>query len=413
MRIRNPGFWIRNPGYPGSASLPLLVSFSIMCSLFKVELEALLGLIYMRGLLGANLIDVSQLWSIHFSPVFAATMSQNRFSFLMSHLRLDHKPTRDITRDKFAAARQILTLFNINCARAMQCGAWLAFDETLYPNRGNGYGFRMYIGSKPWKYGILYRSLNDAEVAYTYQVHACAGKPAGEPTEHYVQGAAMTIITCLDAYVAEGNSVKGCNVTIDRAYSNIHVVQRLGEKYQMTAVGTICSNRKGLPPHFKNPVGRKVGDYQVLWDVDSNINIHSEIVKKKSGQAHNVLVISTMYPILGLTKDNKKPAIVNLYNVTMGGTDIVDLLMTHKTVRWKSNRWNMSAFAFMLDTAVVNANTIAGLHDGMTKPDTRDFRYELVAQLVLPHIRRWLVSRGIQTHIRTKAQLYMGKYFTK
>jgi hypothetical protein len=97
----------------------------------------------------------------------------------------------------------------------------------------------------------------------------------------------------------------------------------------------------------------------------------------------------------------------------MGGTDIVDLLMTHKTVRWKSNRWNMSAFAFMLDTAVVNANTIAGLHDGMTKPDTRDFRYELVAQLVLPHIRRRLVSRGIQTHIRTKAQLYMGKYFTK
>jgi hypothetical protein len=384
-----------------------------MCSLFKVELEALLGLIYMRGLLGANLIDVSQLWSIHFSPVFAATMSQNRFSFLMSHLRLDHKPTRDISRDKFAAARQILTLFNINCARAMQCGAWLAFDETLYPNRGNGYGFRIFMGSKPWKYGILYRSLNDAEVAYTYQVHACAGKPAGEPTEHYVQGAAMTIITCLDAYVAEGNSVKGCNVTIDRAYSNIPVAQRLGDKYQMTVVGTICNNRKGLPPHFKNPVGRKVGDYQVLWDMDSNINIHSEIVKKKSGQIHNVLVISTMYPILGLTKDNQKPAIVNLYNVTMGGTDIVDLLMTHKTVRWKSNRWNMSSFAFMLDTAVVNANTIAGLHDGMTKPDTRDFRYELVAQLVLPHIRRRLVSRGIQKHIRTKAQLYMGKYFTK
>lgn len=29
--------------------------------------------------------------------------------------------------------------------------------------------FRQYITSKPWKYGILYRSLNDAEVAYTYQ----------------------------------------------------------------------------------------------------------------------------------------------------------------------------------------------------------------------------------------------------
>jgi hypothetical protein len=268
------------------------------------------------------------------------------------------------------------------------------------------------MGSKPWKYGILYRSLNDATVAYTYQVHACAGKPAGEPTEHYVQGAAKTIITCLDAYVAQGNSVKGCNVTIDRAYSNYHVAQHISNKYQMTVVGTICANRKGLPQHFKNPVGREVGDYQVLWDMDTNTNIHSEIVKKKSGKVHNVLLMSTMYPIHGLAKDNQKPAIVNLYNITMGGTDVVDLLMAHKTCRWKSNRWTMSNFAFLLDTAVVNANTIAGLHEGTTKPDTRDFRYELVAELVLPHIRRRLVSRGIQRHIRTKAELYMGKFYT-
>jgi hypothetical protein len=52
-----------------------------------VELEALFGLIYMRGVTGANLTDVSQLWSVHYSPVFAGTMSQNRFEFLLSHLR--------------------------------------------------------------------------------------------------------------------------------------------------------------------------------------------------------------------------------------------------------------------------------------------------------------------------------------
>jgi len=27
-------------------------------------------------------------------------------------------------------------------AKTMQCGPWIAFDETLYPNRGYGYGFR-------------------------------------------------------------------------------------------------------------------------------------------------------------------------------------------------------------------------------------------------------------------------------
>ena len=144
-----------------------------------MELDALFGLIYMRGLTGANLTDVSQLWSVHYSPVFGATMSQNRFEFLLSHLRLDNKASRDTNRDKFAAARQLLTLFNIQCAKTMQTGAYMAFDETLYPNRGSNYGFRTFMGSKPWKYGILYRSLNDSEVAYTYQVHVCADKPKG------------------------------------------------------------------------------------------------------------------------------------------------------------------------------------------------------------------------------------------
>lgn len=172
----------------------------------------------------------------------------------------------------------------------------------------------------------------------------------GEPTEHYVQGAAKSIITCLDAYVAQGNSVQGCNITIDRAYSQVTAIQAICKRFKVTIVGTICNNRKGLPVHFKNTTGREIGDYQVLWDTESNMNIHSEIVRKKSGKLINVLLISTMVPIIGLTKDNKKPAIINLYNYTMGGTDIVDLLIVHKTVRWKSNKWTMSSLSFMLDT---------------------------------------------------------------
>lgn len=41
---------------------------------------ALLGLLYMRGALGANLIDARQLWTSNYSPVFAATMGYNRYS---------------------------------------------------------------------------------------------------------------------------------------------------------------------------------------------------------------------------------------------------------------------------------------------------------------------------------------------
>jgi hypothetical protein len=124
--------------------------------------------------------------------------------------------------------------------------------------------------------------------------------------------------------------------------------------------------------------------------------------------------MTSVVPIVGRTKDNHKPAIVNYYNMTMGGTDIVDQLMASKSVRWKSNRWTMSALAFMLDTSAVNAITIAGQQEGRDKPpDSRAFRFQLVHDLVVPHIRRRMFLPGIHTRIKNKARDYLGKFPTK
>jgi hypothetical protein len=96
--------------------------------------------------------------------------------------------------------------------------------------------------------------------------------------------------------------------------------------------------------------------------------------------------MTTVDPILGRTKDTAKPAIVNYYNLTMGGTDIVDQLMAHKSVRWKSDRWTMSALAFMLDTAAVNATTLYGLKFKIKKPATRKFRFDMIRDLVTSNV---------------------------
>jgi hypothetical protein len=54
-----------------------------------------------------------ELWGPDYSPVFAATMSYNRFVFLLSHLRLDNAAVREEARrhDKFAAARYLYEFF--------------------------------------------------------------------------------------------------------------------------------------------------------------------------------------------------------------------------------------------------------------------------------------------------------------
>ncbi len=58
---------------------------------------------------------------------------------------------------------------------------------------------------------------------------------------------------------------------------------RLKEEFNMTCLGTIQSNRKGLPKSFTSTEGRGVGDYVALYEEGSNISIHSEIFKNKSG----------------------------------------------------------------------------------------------------------------------------------
>ena len=62
------------------------------------EVLALIGIIYMRGLLGQAHQDTNVMFhKIFGNPVFSATMSRNRFKFLIAHISLDDhtsRPTR-------------------------------------------------------------------------------------------------------------------------------------------------------------------------------------------------------------------------------------------------------------------------------------------------------------------------------
>ena len=79
------------------------------------------------------------------------------------------------------------------------------------------------------------------------QVHVCAGKPEGEPDEHYIRGAADIMFANLEKYREAGNELRGRNITMDRAYTGYDVVLRCMNEFQMTCLGTIQTSRKGLP----------------------------------------------------------------------------------------------------------------------------------------------------------------------
>jgi hypothetical protein len=137
------------------------------------------------------------------------------------------------------------------------------------------------------------------------------------------------------------------------------------KEFNMTCIGTLTANRKGLPAEFKSVVGRKEGDYMVLFEENGKMSLHSWVVKTSSRVPKNVLLLTSTKPIIGKTKDDGKdrPALISLYNFAMLGTDRVDQLSKHYTTRMKSKRWPMSVFSFILDTCRVNAKTIGDLQE--------------------------------------------------
>ena len=60
-----------------------------------IEIRALVGLMYLRGLYGMNHHDIELLFTNSIGPnIFGATMSQQRMKFLLAHITFDERADR-------------------------------------------------------------------------------------------------------------------------------------------------------------------------------------------------------------------------------------------------------------------------------------------------------------------------------
>ena len=90
----------------------------------------------------------------------------------------------------------------------------------------------------------------------------------------------------------------------------------------IATVGTQVSNRKGLPKEFVKTAGRKEFSYEILWNADDvRMTLHSYVVKTKLTGLRNVLLLSTLEPIITVTQDDgkQKQQIYKVYDFTKGG----------------------------------------------------------------------------------------------
>ena len=80
-------------------------------------------------------------------------------------------------------------LFISNLGKYVAPSEHLTIDEILYPMQ-HQITFRQYNPSKPQKYGVLLKSLNDARFPYTYKALPYATKPTAGDEPFYISSPA-------------------------------------------------------------------------------------------------------------------------------------------------------------------------------------------------------------------------------
>ena len=144
------------------------------------------------------------------------------------------------------------------------------------------------------------------------------------------------------------------------------------------------------------------------------MSLHSYVVKTKSTGKRNVLLLSTVEPLLVVTvMMERKPQIYKVYDFTKGGTDIIDQRAWYYTCKVKSSRWTIAAFSYILDNSRINASTILALNkkDDPWKANSLDFRRELVKNLTTPFIENRSLN-GLSSMVQQKMCIILKRKIT-
>ena len=377
------------------------------------EIRAFIGLLYARGLLGMNHQDCRLLFQDAIGhPIFAATMSLTRFSFLHAHITFDNILDREerFKQDRFAAIRELFENFNGTCGKVLQPDEYMALDETLYGSR-NQVAFKQYNAHKPNKYGILFKSLNGVKHPFTFRAVVYAGKPIEGEGPYYIQGIIPTV-KALVSGLQQTLDLTGRNITMDNLYTSHELFEYLLQQ-NMTGVGTLRINKRCIPSELKPTANREPNSYKVFWEkYQGKLTLHSYVVNTKSKGKKNILVLSSMPPLLGTTKDDgkSKPAIIKFYDFSKGGTDIVDQRMGSYSVNTKSKRWPLAVFAYMLDTMRINSQTLFCLNNDSDPRKLSSFKFcwDVVIELVTPLILARKENLHLTAKTRAKIRLMLN-----
>lgn len=341
------------------------------------ELKAFLGLLYLGGVMKSNFQNAADLFRSDGMglEMFRLTMSLERFKFLLRNIRLDDKETRPARQeyDKLAPIREFFEDFNNNLPKFFSLSQYATIDEMLWAFRGRC-GFRVYIPSKPNKYGLKVYALVDAKMFYTAKMEIYVGQQPKGP--FYVNTSNMFLVSRLCQPISGSNR----NLTTDNFFSSIPLAYTLLQEHKLTLIGTLRKNKPQIPPDMmiKRP------EKTTMFAFEEKSTLVSYIPQPRK----NVFLLSTMHLDDSIDGETGKPSIIIDYNKTKGGVDMVDKLCAAYNCARITRRWPLVLFYGLLNIAGINSYIIYK-NNNIDKNIPRKIFLEILAkQLVENHTKK-------------------------
>lgn len=344
------------------------------------ELKACVGLLMLTGVMCSKRESLDSMWSETFGrPILRATMPLNRYRAFLSCCRFDDKITRverQLT-DKLAAIRELFDIFVSKCNSLYTPSPYVCVDETLVGFRGRC-PFKVYIPSKPDRYGIKVWSMCDNGTNYACNMQVYLGKAGTSPEQQ--QGARVVRDLTLPL------NGSGRNITTDNFFTSHALGQFLLEK-NLTLLGTVRQNRKELPRKLL-PKKRDAYESMFAFTPDTTLVSYAPRTNK------TVVLLSTMHNTIAVDEhvESKKPYMVLDYNSTKGAVDSFDQMVKGYTCARGTRRWPMRLFFFIVDASCLNAYVLwSMIHKQWRNRDSskrRAFLSDAAHELIQPLINR-------------------------
>jgi len=184
------------------------------------ELEAFIGLPYLRGAMNARNFLIKDMWSSRYGcDAFRKTMTRDGFMEIKKFLRFDTRNTRSdrLQDDKFCLVSFVLSRFVSNSQRNyIPEESLIYYRWTIISNKARC-RFTQYMANKPDKFGITFWVLADLKTKYAISWKRWSSCKKSRNARGNVFDGAI--------YVG-----RGYNVTTDNFFTGLDLARKLQEK---------------------------------------------------------------------------------------------------------------------------------------------------------------------------------------